>query len=105
MFDSSPEAGALRREAAAEAARALHRLAHINVLHSSGPEAAAEFTRLLSDRISRLSFQAHFGPDGVSLVGIEHIGEQATGVVGVLLETPAAAEPAKPGDAGERGLH
>ena len=50
MFDSSPEASALRRQAAADAAHALLCLARINVEHSLGPDAAAEFTQRLAAR-------------------------------------------------------
>lgn len=88
MYDTTPEAAALRRQAAADAAHALQRLARINVLHSVGPDAADDFTRRLSTRASRLSFDVEFAADGVVLVGMEHQRHGSTAVVGVTLETP-----------------
>ncbi|MDO9072599.1 MAG: hypothetical protein Q7U73_04990 [Rubrivivax sp.] len=88
MYDPTPEAAALRRQAATDAAQALQRLARINVEHSSGPDAAAEFTQRMSTRGSRLSFDVTFSAEGVTLIGIEHKSQGSTGVVGLTLEAP-----------------
>jgi hypothetical protein len=88
MYDPSERAAELRLEAAADAARALVRLAQINVEHSEGPEAAAEFTRKLRERESLMTVDASFDVDAVRIVAIEHRGEAATAVVGVTLNTP-----------------
>jgi hypothetical protein len=88
MYDPSERAAELRREAAADAARALVRLARMNVEHSDGPEAAAEFTRKLAERESRMTVEASFDTDAIRIVAVEQCGQAATAVVGVTLHTP-----------------
>lgn len=88
MYDPTERAAELRREAAADAARALVRLARLNVEHSEGPEAAAEFTRKLRERESRMAVEASFDVDAIRIVAVEQRPEASTAVVGVTLHTP-----------------
>ncbi len=97
MYDPSPEAAALRRQAAADAAHALHRLARIAFEHSNGPAAAAEFTRRLATRASRLTWDVNFLPEGVVLLGTEHEPHGSTAVVCTTLATPVWMDDELPG--------